>query len=129
LLVVSSTALADTVNFDDVKTGSPPTGWTATQTGRGSAKWSVEKDDTAPSKLNVLKQGSEASFPVCIKDDTKLKDGFVEVKFKPMAGKEDQAGGVIGAAGQRYTSRAPMRSKTTSLSTTPSAGVAWPLRA
>jgi hypothetical protein len=61
LLVVSSTALADTVNFDDAKTGSPPTGWTATQTGRGSAKWSVEKDDTAPSKLNVLKQGGEAT--------------------------------------------------------------------
>ena len=54
LLVVSSTALADTVNFDDAKTGAPPTGWTATQTGSGSAKWSVEKDDTAPSKLNVL---------------------------------------------------------------------------
>ena len=95
LLVVSSTVLADTVNFDDAKTGSPPTGWTATQTGSGSAKWSVEKDDTAPSKLNVLKQGGEATFPVCIKDDTKLKDGFVEVKFKPVAGKEDQAGGVI----------------------------------
>jgi len=24
-----------------------------------------------------------------------LKDGFVEVKFKPIAGKEDQAGGVV----------------------------------
>src|SRR6266446_3647648 len=24
-----------------------------------------------------------------------IKDGFVEVKFKPVAGKEDQAGGVI----------------------------------
>src|SRR5262249_53410556 len=29
------------------------------------------------------------------KDDARLKDGFVEVKFKPVAGKEDQAGGVI----------------------------------
>jgi hypothetical protein len=29
------------------------------------------------------------------KDDTSLKDGFVEVKFKPISGKEDQAGGVI----------------------------------
>jgi hypothetical protein len=94
-LVVSWTALADTINFDDAKTGAPPTGWTATQTGSGSAKWSVEKEDTAPSKPNVLKQGGEATLPVCIKDDTKLKDGFVEVKFKPVAGKEDQAGGVI----------------------------------
>jgi hypothetical protein len=30
-----------------------------------------------------------------LKNDTSLKDGFVEVKFKPVAGKEDQAGGVI----------------------------------
>src|SRR5438034_8192141 len=29
------------------------------------------------------------------KDDMSLKDGFVEVKFKPVSGKEDQAGGVI----------------------------------
>ena len=55
----------------------------------------VEKDDSAPSKPNVLKQSGQATFPVCIKDDTSLKDGFVEVKFKPVSGKEDQAGGVI----------------------------------
>lgn len=86
---------ADTVNFDDLKPGAPPPGWTATQTGTGSAKWEIVADDSAPSKPNVLKQSGEATYPVCIKDDTKLKDGFVEVKFKPIAGKEDQAGGVI----------------------------------
>src|SRR5439155_3569303 len=48
-----------------------------------------------PSKPNVLKQSGQATFPVCIKNDTNLKDGFVEVKFRPVAGKEDQAGGVI----------------------------------
>jgi hypothetical protein len=86
---------ADTVNFDHLKTGAAPPGWTATQTGSGSAKWSVEKDDSAPSQPNVLKQSGEATFPVCIKNDTNLQDGFVEAKFKPIAGKEDQAGGVI----------------------------------
>jgi len=88
-------ALADTVNFDDLKTGAPPPGWTATKTGKGDAKWEVVADDSAPSKPNVLKQSGVATYPVCIKDDTSLKDGFVEVKFKPVAGKEDQAGGVI----------------------------------
>lgn len=86
---------ADTVNFDNFKAGAAPPGWTATQTGSGSAKWSVEKDDSAPSRPNVLKQSGEATFPVCIKNDTNLKDGFLEVKFRPIAGKEDQAGGVI----------------------------------
>src|SRR6478736_1022452 len=86
---------AETVNFDGLKAGAPPPGWTATKTGTGEPKLTVEPDDTAPSKPNVLKQSGEATYPVCIKDDTKLKDGFVEVKFKPVAGKEDQAGGVI----------------------------------
>ena len=88
-------ALADTINFDDLKTGAPPAGWTATQTGSGQAKWEIVADDSAPSKPNVLKQSGEATYPVCIKDDSNLKDGFVEVKFKPVSGKEDQAGGVI----------------------------------
>jgi len=92
---LSGTAMAETINFDGVKTGGPPSGWTATQTGSGSAKWSVEKDESAPSKSNVLKQSGAATFPVCFKNDTNIKDGFVEVKFKPVAGKEDQAGGVI----------------------------------
>jgi hypothetical protein len=92
---VAAASAADTMNFDNLKTGAAPPGWTATQTGSGSAKWSVEKDDSAPSKPNVLKQSGEATYPVCIKNDTSLKDGFVEVKFKPVAGKEDQAGGVI----------------------------------
>src|SRR6266852_5468333 len=90
MITATGLAIADTVNFDDAKAGAPPPGWTATQTGTGSAKWSVEKDDSAPSKPNVLKQSGEATFPVCIKNDTNIKDGFVEVKFKPISGKEDQ---------------------------------------
>jgi len=93
--LVTGIASADTVNFDDLKTGAPPPGWTATQTGQGEATWAVVADDSAPSKPNVLKQSGEAAYPICIKDDTRIQDGFVEVKFKPISGKEDQAGGVI----------------------------------
>src|SRR6266568_2273253 len=93
--ISTGTAFADTVNFDDLKPGAPPPGWTATQTGSGKAAWSIVADDSAPSKPNVLKQSGEATYPVCIKDDSSVKDGFVEVKFKPLSGKEDRAGGVI----------------------------------
>lgn len=89
------TALAQTFNFDDAKAGELPSGWTATTTGTGKPKWTVEKDDSAPSKPNVLKQSGEAAYPLCVKNDANLKDGFVEVKFKPVSGEEDQAGGVI----------------------------------
>jgi hypothetical protein len=86
---------AQTVSFDELKTGDAHAGWTATKTGSGEAKWTVEQDASAPSKPNVLKQSGQATYPVCLKDDTSLKDGFVEVKFKPISGKEDQAGGLI----------------------------------
>ena len=92
--LITPTALAETVNFDDATPGAAPPGWTATKTGKGEAKWTIETDDTAPSKPNVLKQSGEAAYPVCLKNGTSLKDGFVEVKFKPISGKEDQAGGV-----------------------------------
>jgi len=43
----------------------------------------------------VLRQSGTATFPWCVRTDTKLSDGWVEVKFKPISGKEDQAGGVV----------------------------------
>ena len=83
------------VDFDKDAPGQPPSGWTATQTGKGAAKWEVVVDATAPSKPNVLKQSGTATYPVCLKDDTSIKDGFVAVKFKPISGRDDQAGGLV----------------------------------
>src|SRR3989441_12935456 len=98
-LFLTTTALlygqALTIDFEKDQVGKPPAGWTSTQTGTGAAKWTVVQDDSAPSKPNVLKQSGTATYPVCIKDQTSLKDGFVEVKFKPLSGKEDQAGGLV----------------------------------
>ena len=81
--------------FDNAKPGQPPSGWTLTKTGDGTPKWVVEQDATAPSKPNVLKQSGEADYPLAILDASNLKDGFVEVKFKAVSGKDDQAGGVM----------------------------------
>src|SRR5437899_646541 len=92
---VDATARAETENFDAVKGGQLPEGWLAGVTGKGSPKWAVELDDSAPSKPNVLKQSGEGTFPWCVKKDVSLADGLVEVKFKPIAGKEDQAGGLV----------------------------------
>ncbi|MBA2243268.1 MAG: hypothetical protein H0W04_10350, partial [Chthoniobacterales bacterium] len=93
--LLSSAASAQMINFDDAKTGAPPSGWTATKTGGGSPNWTVEKDDSAPSKPNVLKQSGKAAYPLCIMDGANVKDGFGEVKFKPISGNEDQAAGLI----------------------------------
>jgi hypothetical protein len=70
------TACGDTVTLDIETPGTLPPRWLGTHTGRGTAKWAIEKADGAPSKPNVLKQSAEERFPVWVKDDTKLKDGF-----------------------------------------------------
>src|SRR5215216_502281 len=93
--VFAMVVVTDAINFDNLKVGVPPPGWTATKTGSGEAKWTVEADALAPSPPNVLKQSGKATYPVCFKDDTNLKNGFVEVKFKAISGREDQAGGVV----------------------------------
>ena len=97
ICALASAALADEtcINFDDAKPGTFPKNWQSAETGIGSAHWSVEKDDSAPSPPQVLKQSGEAEFPVCIYQKASVADGFVEVKLKAVSGKEDQAGGVI----------------------------------
>ena len=86
---------SDNVNFDQMKAGAPPEGWTCGVTGKGSPRWTIEADATAPSKPNVLKQSGSGTFPWCVRSGTSIEDGFVEVKFKPLSGKEDQAGGLV----------------------------------
>jgi hypothetical protein len=86
--------MTETVNFDDSPIGSAPRGWTITMTGRGEPRWTVERDDTAPSKANVLKQSGKATYPLALKDGTNIKDGFVTVRFKAIAGAEDRAAGL-----------------------------------
>lgn len=92
---MTTTAFAETINFDKEKPGSLPHGWIAGVTGKGQPKWAIEADPTAPSKPNVLKQSGEGTFPWCVKKDVSLTDGFVEVEFKSLSGNEDQAGGVV----------------------------------
>ena len=72
-----------------------PAGWTAGVTGSGEPRWAVEADRTAPSAPHVLKQGGSGTFPWCVKQDASLADGYVEVKFKPLLGRQDQAGGLV----------------------------------
>jgi hypothetical protein len=88
-------AHAETENFDAVKPGALPGGWTCGVTGKGSPKWAVGADPSAPSPGNTLQQTGNGTFPWCVINPISLTDGFVEVKFKPLRGREDQAGGVV----------------------------------
>ena len=86
LVCCQGTALAETINFDDLKPGAPPPGWTAAQTGSGSAKWSVEKDDSGAEQAKRAKAVRLRRRSPSVSRTTRIsKTRFVEVKFKPVA--------------------------------------------
>jgi ornithine cyclodeaminase/alanine dehydrogenase-like protein (mu-crystallin family) len=71
-----------------------PPGWECGVTGKGTPRWTVEVDPTAPSG-RVLQQSGSGTFPWCVKRDASFTDGHVEVRFKALRGRQDQAGGVV----------------------------------
>ena len=86
---------AQSTGFDEMAVGTAPAGWILTVSGKGNAKWGVVTDDTAPTLPNALEQSGVADFSIAVKRASSIRDGFVEVKLKPISGLEDQAGGVV----------------------------------
>ena len=92
VLVAAAAAMIWSDHMNALTPTSSPAGWLCGSTGGGSPRWTLEAD---ASGLQVLKQSGNAPFPWCVKPDSKIANGFVEVRFKALAGKEDQAGGVV----------------------------------
>jgi hypothetical protein len=88
-----------TINFDSAKPGSVPAGWTVTPGDGAAPKWEIRKDPSAPSPPYVLAQisghAAGSQCPLAILNKTDVKDGDLSVKVKPVAGKEDPAGGLV----------------------------------
>lgn len=87
-------------NFDSDTHGQPPAKFHQALTGGGGAvKWVVQKEDTAPSKPNVLVQMSadktDYRFPLAIADEGSFRDLELSVKFKAISGNVDRAGGLV----------------------------------
>src|SRR5215472_53511 len=90
---------ARVITFDNAPLGKTPPGWTVAMTNRGDApKWEIRRDRTAPTQPYVLAQVSSDPtinrYPLAILDELNLRDGDVSVRIKPVAGREDQAGGL-----------------------------------
>jgi hypothetical protein len=92
-VLTAGMAILQTVNFD--QSTALPDGWLSGVTGHGAAKWEIVADRAAASPPNVLRQSGEATFCWAVSTQDRLKDGFAEVKIRPIAGKEDQAGGLV----------------------------------
>lgn len=95
-LLTTSPLFVGAIDFDRVKPGALPNGWLGGVTGDGQSRWAVVEEETAPSPgHHALKQSGVAKFCWCVQTNVSLQNGFVAVKFKPLSGKEDQAGGLI----------------------------------
>ena len=100
ILVAASACFAETINFDNAAPGAPPPGWTVAMTHKGGApRWEIVKDDSAPSKPNVLaqvsKDATDGRFPLAIYEKASVKDGTMSVRFKAISGGVDQAAGIV----------------------------------
>jgi hypothetical protein len=89
-----------TIGFDSSPVGALPQGWADHMTHRGAPpRWQVSRDDSAPSRPNVLAQLSSdrtaGRFPLAIFNGALLKDGTLSVCFKPVSGVVDQAAGIV----------------------------------
>jgi hypothetical protein len=88
-----------TIGFDSVAIGKlPPNFSTAVTGGGGPGVWTV-REDSPPGGGKVLVQettdDTSYRFPMCIYNDLVTRNVAVEVKFKAIAGKTDQAGGIV----------------------------------
>ena len=95
-------ALAETgtimIAVGQMMLGSAPTGFTFARTGKGGeAEWTVAEDQTA-SQGRAIEQTStdrtDYRFPLAIHESLSAANLDVEVRFKAVAGKIDQAGGI-----------------------------------
>lgn len=100
LAVIVSSSSAQVLTFDKDELGKSPAGFSTALTGKGKpGVWVVAKDESAPSKPNVLAQtdmdDTDYRFPICVYDGFTDKDVDLSVKFKPMKGDGDRAAGLV----------------------------------
>jgi hypothetical protein len=100
--VIAGTASAQEprrMDFENTPVDALPAGVTTALTGSGGpVKWAIVEDASAPAGSKVLAQSSADRtadrFPLAIFAEPSAADVIVTVKFKPVAGEVDRAGGI-----------------------------------
>jgi len=88
------------VDFENGSAGGPPPSFETGLTGKGGpVRWELLRDESAPNGPTVLAEtsGDRTSdrFPLAILKGFEARDVEVRVRFKPVAGKVDQAAGLM----------------------------------
>jgi hypothetical protein len=92
-------ATAQTINFAEAAVGTQPAGFEFSRTGSGPpGRWEVVRDDTAEGKKALAQLSADPTdyrFPLAIYSEVMAVNVEIAARFKPISGKEDQAGGVV----------------------------------
>ncbi len=99
MLGLPSLAIAQTITFADARVGSKPQNFEYWLTGKGSpANWEIAADPTASGGKAFAQTSADTTdyrFPLAIYTPANLTNVEVKIRFKPVAGKVDRAGGVV----------------------------------
>ncbi|MFY9955684.1 hypothetical protein [Bradyrhizobium sp.] len=86
------------IAIDRMTPGSPPAGFSFARTGRGGeGEWSVVEDPTSSTGRGIEQSSADRTdyrFPLAITDSFSAADVAVELRFKAVGGRIDQAGGI-----------------------------------
>ncbi len=101
------------IAIDQMTLGSPPAGFTFARTGQGGeGAWTVTADNTATGGRAIEQTSTERTdyrFPLAIHESLSAANLDVEIRFKAVAGKVDQAAGIavrLADADNYYVARA-----------------------
>jgi hypothetical protein len=88
------------VTFDSGPSGGLPPGWTVVTTQRPAEPvWEIRKDQSAPTPPYVLTPVPVTHdinrFPLAVLDTLAMRDGEISVRMKPIAGRTEQAAGLV----------------------------------
>jgi hypothetical protein len=97
-LSASAETGAAMIAIDRMTLGSPPAGFSFARTGRGGeGEWIVTSDRTAAAGRVIEQTSTDCTdyrFPLAIHESLSAANVDVEIRFKAVAGKTDQAGGI-----------------------------------
>src|SRR5262249_20337869 len=93
-----SQSAATAISIAKMEIGSPPPGFQFARTGKGDVgRWTVVADDTSFAGRAIEQSSTDRTdyrFPLAILNSVVARNVDVSLKFKPVAGRVDQAGGV-----------------------------------
>jgi hypothetical protein len=93
-----SQSAATAISIAKMDVGSPPAGFQFARTGQGElGRWIVVSDETSSAGRAIEQSSTDRTdyrFPLAIISSVDPKNVDVSLKFKPVAGRVDQAGGI-----------------------------------